>query len=113
LFAPAAILRRATHMVPRNMPFPEMVTHDSDSEFERFVERRKVLNRMLQTLIDARSVAPGAPVSYELLAARVWPGAMILRHAAKNRIRVAIATLRKHGLGATIRTHRGGYSLVP
>ena len=50
-------------MVPRNMPFPEMVTHDSDSEFERFVERRKVLNRMLQTLIDARSVAPGAPVS--------------------------------------------------
>jgi hypothetical protein len=72
---------------------------------------RPTLARILARLVEARSHDPGRPVSAEQLIAVGWPGDVILPNAARNRLRVAISTLRKLGLGDAIVGGRGGYLL--
>jgi DNA-binding winged helix-turn-helix (wHTH) protein len=70
------------------------------------VSDRPSLRNVLRALLDAR----GAPVESAVLIAAGWPGERIREDAARNRLRVAIATLRKLGLEA-IETDRTTYRL--
>jgi hypothetical protein len=76
--------------------------------------RREVLQRILRCLVSRRLAAPGAPVTIDEIFAAGWPGQeQIHRFAMVNRIRVAIATLRKLGLERAVLTTEGGYLIDP
>jgi len=70
--------------------------------------RRGALRRLLRALVEAR----GAPLDQEALIAAGWPGERVLAEAASTRVRVAISTLRRLGLGARIVTRDQGYALI-
>jgi predicted ATPase len=76
------------------------------------VELEGPLRRVLAALLHARVETPGAPISVQALARTGWPDEQILEAAAKNRVRVAIATLRSLGLRAALHTRGDGY-LIP
>lgn len=76
-------------------------------------ESRAATQRVLAALARARSDAPGRAVSAGELVARGWPGERILPAAAKNRLRVAAAWLRKAGLGSALASYGDGYFLDP
>ncbi len=42
-----------------------------------------------------------------------WPGERIEQRSARNRLKVAMSTLRKMGFGSTLVGDRGGYRLKP
>jgi len=71
------------------------------------------VRRLLVALARERRRSPGAYVSGTELVARVWPGERIVARAAKNRLHVALSTLRKAGLKAQIERSADGYRLVP
>jgi DNA-binding winged helix-turn-helix (wHTH) protein len=75
------------------------------------LSRRVVLARVLARLIEARRTAPGHAVTGTELVAAGWPGERIIPMAARHRLHVAIATLRKMGLTDVLVTTRGGYLL--
>lgn len=74
---------------------------------------RDALRRALLALAKQRVDNPGKPLSRDALVAQAWPGERMLPAAAGNRLRVAIATLRKLGLSEAIKTNRSGYFLDP
>lgn len=74
-------------------------------------ERRASLQAVLARLARERVQRPGMPVPWRELFAAGWPGQNILEHAARNRLKVAIATLRKLGLGGAVRHAGDGYLL--
>ena len=74
--------------------------------------QRAPLGRMLVALAQARITKPGALVPDALLSEVAWPGERLVPAARKNRLHVAIATLRKLGLRPVLERHDGGY-LVP
>jgi hypothetical protein len=43
----------------------------------------------------------------------MWPGEKIIPKAARNRLHVAVRTLRTMGLGTTLRSDMAGYHLDP
>jgi DNA-binding winged helix-turn-helix (wHTH) protein len=71
------------------------------------LSRRRPLTRILWALAQARG---GSLTATDLIEAG-WPGERIVRHAARIRLRVAIATLRSMGLARHIETTRIGYAL--
>jgi predicted ATPase len=73
--------------------------------------RRGPLWRILRALLDARSSRPGAGLALEALIEAGWPGERIVAAAAANRAYVAVATLRKLGLGELLVTGDDGYRL--
>jgi predicted ATPase len=75
------------------------------------LERRDALRRILLELALARADSAGKVVPRARLIATGWPGERMIASAAGNRLRVAIATLRRLGLGDAIATHEGGYHL--
>ncbi|MCK6544950.1 hypothetical protein L6R52_03725 [Myxococcota bacterium] len=75
--------------------------------------RRQVLRRLLAALIDARRSRPGEPVSTEVLLDAGWPGEQIARRAAKNRLYVALTTLRGLGLRGLVVNAGDGWMLDP
>ena len=72
------------------------------------------LSRLLAYLVrKASSSDPSAPsyaTSDELLQAG-WPGEKVLLEAGKNRLRVAIATLKQHGFDAVSSQRGNGYAI--
>jgi predicted ATPase len=72
---------------------------------------RAPLRRLLVCLAEARATRPGASVGSEELLRRGWPGERMSREAGLHRVHVAVAELRKMGLGALLVRNRSGYSL--
>lgn len=77
------------------------------------IARRQNLRRILAALIDAHERDPGLCLDSGTLFAAGWPGERAVQNAATNRVRVAIATLRKLGLREAVVTEPGGYRLAP
>lgn len=75
------------------------------------LETRAVLRRLLTALVQAHPSA--APSSSEQLVACTWPGEVMRRSSAQNRLSVALSTLRAMGLGALILRVPGGWLLQP
>ncbi|MCC7384278.1 MAG: AAA family ATPase [Deltaproteobacteria bacterium] len=69
--------------------------------------------RVLACLALARIERAGEFVSARDLFGEAWPGERASEGALKNRLRVAIAKLRKSGLDALIESRVGGYRLSP
>jgi len=74
--------------------------------------RKRTLRPMLLVLARHREDSPGDALDVETLFEEVWKGERVLPAAKKNRIYVAIATLRKSGLDA-LTTRGDGYLLSP
>lgn len=75
------------------------------------LSRRTAPRLIMQALLEAHARGQACP--QEVLVAAGWPGERVLPEAASTRLRVAIATLRRLGLGALIVTHGGSYALDP
>ena len=70
--------------------------------------RKRTLRPMLLVLAQHREAQPGEALDVDTLFDAVWQGERALPAARKNRIYVAIATLRKAGLEALV-TRGDGY----
>lgn len=73
--------------------------------------QRAPLGRMLVALANARVTKPGTTVPEALLTEAAWPGEKLLPEARKNRLHVAVSTLRKLGLRAVLERRDGGYGI--
>lgn len=73
--------------------------------------RRPPLRRVLARLLRQHQEAPGQGLSWERLLEAGWPGEQVLPSAGARRVYVAIATLRKMGLGSRIVRVAEGYAL--
>lgn len=76
------------------------------------LERRRPLAKLLSELARAREGGPGV-LDWQALQAAGWPGEKVLPAAGAHRVRVAISTLRKLGLGELLVTRGSGYCLSP
>lgn len=74
---------------------------------------RKTLATLLRRLGEHRLSAPGDALSPESLIADVWPGERIIPKAARNRLHVAVRSLRAMGLRDVLLFTRHGYMLAP
>jgi tetratricopeptide (TPR) repeat protein len=74
---------------------------------------RNLLRALIETLPSTAGGADAAPRTAAALIAAGWPGESIMPRAAKNRLHVALTTLRQLGLGAAIRTENHAYTLDP
>ncbi len=74
---------------------------------------RTTLARLLRSLGEARVATPGVSRAPGDLIADVWPGEKIIPKAARNRLHVAIRTLRVMGLERVLRSDEDGYHLDP
>jgi tetratricopeptide (TPR) repeat protein len=77
------------------------------------VEHRPTLARFIAQLLSAHRERPGQPLTIAQLAETVWPGEKMLQVAAKNRVHVAVSSLRKLGLAALLLHRDRGYLLDP
>lgn len=77
------------------------------------ISRRQNLRRVLWALVDQRMKSPGANSTVNDLFSAGWPGERARVEAAVHRVHVAVATLRKLGLGDVLLTRDGGYLLDP
>jgi hypothetical protein len=74
---------------------------------------KKVLRRILAALVERRLHAASTPLSAAELVQRGWPNERLAARAAGNRLQVALAELRKRGLGRVLARDTGGYLLDP
>jgi predicted ATPase/tetratricopeptide (TPR) repeat protein len=65
----------------------------------------------LSCLVEERLRRPGVNVGWQTLVERIWRGEAMLEHAAKNRLRVTMAGLRKAGLKELLLSETSGYRL--
>lgn len=81
----------------------------------RFVDMKahRVLGGIVKKLAEERILAPHTPVPPARLVESGWPGENIEPKAAKNRLHVALCTLRKMGLQDALITTPDGYMLNP
>jgi hypothetical protein len=75
--------------------------------------RRRSLRLILLRLVTHRASASGASLTQDELLAAGWPGERMNVEAGQKRVRTAIWTLRKLGLGTWLVTHDDGYRLDP
>lgn len=68
---------------------------------------------VLKALVRSHTDDAEAALPPEALFAAGWPGEKASLDAQKNRVRVAVAALRKAGLADTVETVAAGYRLVP
>lgn len=95
-----------------------LVVAADGSFFDRMGQRvllrsYRVLGALLARLAERRLSTPGQPVPAPELVAAGWPNERIADRAARNRLRVALATLRKVGLRDVLITKDGGYMIDP
>ncbi len=106
-------------MVPHSDACPHALVVDDDATLlqlgDRRVDlrRRAPLRRLVRALVAARAMRPGTAVSPDGLIAAAWPGERIQAKAARNRLHVAIASLRQMGLRAVLLRDDDGYLLAP
>jgi hypothetical protein len=74
---------------------------------------RESLRNILAKLVEARANAPGAPIDRATLRESGWPGERMLEAAARQRVRTALATLRRVGLRDVLRSDPRGWFLDP
>jgi len=79
----------------------------------RDLSRRHTLRRMVEAFVARRVERPGDPLTVDELLAAGWPGEQVLPFAGRNRVHVALTTLRGLGLRALIESIDGGYRLDP
>jgi tetratricopeptide (TPR) repeat protein len=77
------------------------------------LERRRLLRRVLERLVEARSASPGVALTKEALIEVGWPGEKMKHQAGLLRIYNAVATLRRLGLGEVLQSTEEGYLLDP
>jgi len=112
-------LERALERVGRRSSEADLVVASDGSWFEVTgadrvdLSRRAALKAVLGTLARARSNEPGRPVSRDELFAVGWPGQTAVGGSGAHRVRVAVWTLRREGLGELISTVPEGYLLRP
>jgi len=75
--------------------------------------RRKTLRRLLQRLAEQHARGSDRGLTVDDLLAAGWPGERVSREAGANRVRVALATLRKLGLKSYLHSRPDGYALTP
>jgi len=73
--------------------------------------RRGAARALLVALAQQRLAHPGQPISWSQLVAAGWPAERMLAHAARNRVKVTIAWLRRAGLRDLIQSDERGYWL--
>lgn len=71
------------------------------------------LTVLLRCLSEHRERAPGVPVTPAAIIEVMWPGEKILRRAARNRLHVAIRTVRAMGLERVLLYDGKGYLFDP
>lgn len=76
------------------------------------MRRHRSASRILAALVECRFESPGATVSPRALMQRGWPTEELDEPVARNRLHVALHTLRKLGLEPLERTD-GAYRLSP
>ncbi|MGE0550494.1 MAG: PAS domain S-box protein [Kofleriaceae bacterium] len=76
-------------------------------------KRQMILRRMLLRLAESRMSNPGKPLSVQQLVEAGWPDEHVLPEPAANRVRVAIAKLRRLGLRRLLLSNQDGYFLDP
>jgi len=76
------------------------------------MSRRAALVGILAAVAAARESDPESRLCLEDLVRAGWPGENIIEKAAKNRVYVAVSTLRKAGLAPLVRVS-GGWCLDP
>jgi len=108
-------LQEAGYRVPAERDdAPELVLVGTDEA--RLGERtfvlghRHTLRQILFGLVDAPR---GSELSVDGIFALGWPGERAAQRAARNRVHVALATLRRDLLGPWLRRSASGYSLDP
>ncbi|MEE2828031.1 MAG: tetratricopeptide repeat protein [Myxococcota bacterium] len=77
------------------------------------LSRKRTLRPLLLALVRLSLESPGEALDVDGVFEAVWPGERILPEAKKNRVYVAVATLRKTGLDAVLDTRGDGYLLKP
>lgn len=77
------------------------------------LRKNKLLLRLLSALAEERLAAPGRCLTVDALLQVGWPGEKMQREAGQNRVYVAIAALRRAGLGEHLERDDGGYRLSP
>src|SRR5262249_9035423 len=75
--------------------------------------RRRNLWRVLAALAERRAQGSRAPIFAGALLEAAWPGEQMDIESGRNRVRVAIATLRDLGLRDVLVSRDGGYLLDP
>jgi tetratricopeptide (TPR) repeat protein len=75
--------------------------------------RKHALRRLLVFLAQRHAADDKTPLSAADLISAGWPGERIQKHAAANRLRVALHTLRRMGLADLLVTHADGYHFDP
>jgi hypothetical protein len=75
--------------------------------------RRGSLRRILLALVEAHAADPSGTIDVHALFDAGWPGQRIHGDSAAHRVHVAMATLRKLGLGSRVVTKSEGYALEP
>lgn len=73
---------------------------------------RKTLRTLLARLVVGHA-AGEPPLPWDTLLSAGWPGERVSAEAGIQRVRVAVSTLRKLGLGELVQTIEGGYRLDP
>jgi len=73
--------------------------------------RRSAARGLLFSLARHRLDHPDQPLSWSELVAAGWPDERMLAHAARNRVKVTIAWLRRAGLRTLIQSDARGYWL--
>ncbi len=77
------------------------------------VERYVSVMRILAMLAQTAELAPGEVCSADVLVEAGWPGEKILQEAARNRLSVSLARLRRLGLRKVLQRTGGGWRLDP
>lgn len=77
------------------------------------VEKRKPVRRLLQALLEARLARAGVFVDADALVRAAWPDERLAQRVAKNRLYVAIDTLKKLGLEGILDRDAMGWRLSP
>jgi len=77
------------------------------------LDHRPSLRGVLAALVAERVAAPGEVVNVERLLDAGWPGQRVRSDSGRNRVRVAIATLRTLGLRDLLRSRDDGYLIDP
>jgi tetratricopeptide (TPR) repeat protein len=106
------VLRRALGVSARSRRFvfseARRTVHTGGAELD--LARREPLFRIVRALVAAGARSERTVAAGDLIEA-AWPGERIDPRAAKNRLHVAIATLRRMGLGDSIERDARGYRL--
>jgi len=77
------------------------------------LSHRTALRLMLAALVEAHARTRGTALPLETLMARAWPGEKMAWASGRNRVYVAITTLRKLGLRGLLQSRDDGWLLDP